>query len=129
VKNLAGIKTVEANRIVAAELESAGIDQEIFDPGTREVQTTISGRIGDIVLTRAWYYWVAKGDVPVDVAIKIHKGMGDVVRAGGDCACRPPPKHWTEYRDTGHGFVTSYHIDSQDGLDFFAGIIREEVDP
>jgi hypothetical protein len=99
--NLAGHK--DPDPICEEELFIAGIApvrQECF-PTNREVKTRVTGQLGGITFHRAWYYWVADGDVPLDVAHKMYAqepyGKRDV-RVAGHCGC-PPPEEWAEHRD------------------------------
>lgn len=91
------------------------------------------------VFTRINYYWSAvctEGGLPVDVATEMHfkeypdhmfdhhKGFliyGNSVRVEGHAGC-PEPKEW----DMGDGLIKSYHIDSQEGLNEFVRVIKEQ---
>lgn len=169
MQNLAGNHGCDA--VLRKELMEAGITVfPLHAPVQSEVPSSLLG-----VLTkdekqlfkfhRAWYYWVASGNVPLEVAQELYsKGKvgHDEIRSGGDCGCRPP-ETWTEWHDelgrvlvpmkqkeeiekvrkyldadffdkhvfvedpaaVGHGFVTTYHIDSQEGLNLFVKTLRE----
>lgn len=91
-----------------------------------EVPYHIIGNIGDgkFIFKRAWYYWMISGNVPLKIAKKLYEnpiGKRDV-RVYGHCGC-PPPKKWTT-RINGKRCVTSYHIDSQLGLNLFAETVK-----
>lgn len=68
---------------------------------------------------RAWYYWVAKGPgIPADLAEEFHKTWGIQVRVNGHCACPSP-------LEQNHGFAIGlYHIDTQEGLNAFAELLK-----
>lgn len=101
MQNLAGHK--DADPIVESELFIAGVEiVRASEPQDGEVRTRISGRLGTLVFTRAWYYWCVEGDVPLEIARKIYAqepyGSRDV-RIDGHCGCVPPEDPWVEYRD------------------------------
>ena len=91
MRNLAGHHAADA--YCAAELTAAGIEMVVSaERCADEVSTHVTGKIGDIVLTRAWYYWRARGKVPLAVAQKLYEdpiGRRDV-RVNGDCTCPAP---------------------------------------
>lgn len=162
MKNLAGHP--EADDHCIAELDAAGIDKVIV-ARYGEPRTIIAGRLGGIEFRRAWYYWVAEGRVPLDVARRLYEdpvGRRDV-RVAGHCGCPPPERPWIEWFDGDEyvivdpdgieeaaydrfaarkaldadskprfvksteglqGYVTSYHIDSAEGLKLFADAVR-----
>lgn len=98
MRNLAGSK--DSDIWTAAELTAAGIEIDIVEKPYGEPQTRVKGRLGGIEFSRAWYYWVAKGRVPLDVARRLYAdqvGQKDV-RVAGHCGC-PPPEEWTHYYD------------------------------
>lgn len=154
---------------ILQELSEAGITAVPAEPHRREVPSSFEGRLGRITFTRAWYYWVADGPVPIAIAREMYNnsvGKKDV-RAGGHCGCPPPDsqaewidpdgmpliskkmiEEWREKyseelfsiitRQEGESFravedpsekgilaVTTYHIDSQEGLNLFTQYIRE----
>jgi hypothetical protein len=96
--NVAGKPFEETDEILKAELFVAGIDiveePELIDHP--EVFTHIRGELlGRFHFTRNWYYWVARGKVPIEVADEIYKhpyGKQDV-RSGGHCG-RPDPREY-----------------------------------
>jgi hypothetical protein len=90
-----------------------------------EVPYHIIGVLGDTTFKRAWYYWMVKCMVPLEVAEKMYEdpiGKKDV-RVSGHCGC-PPPNEWCKDID-GKKYITSYHIDSQEGLNLFVKTIKE----
>ena len=81
--NLAG--NVDATEICTEELERCGIPivPLLGNPG--EVPSTIMGKLGPFTFERYWYYWVARGPVPIKLARELYGtkvGMRDI-RAGG----------------------------------------------
>jgi len=131
---------------IVEELTAAGIKAKpcAIDMVHNEVpfmhEGIISGEVDGkeifIVLTRAWYYWVAKGRVPIDVAERMYAdeiGKKDV-RVAGHCM-KPAPSGWTEVIDykpyekgwrEGDKFIDTYHIDSQEGLGVFAKFLHAD---
>lgn len=106
---------------VLEELVEAGIKAAGFESfrHNREVPTKYMGELCMWGFKRAWRYWVADGPgVPADKAEEFHKTWGQVVRVDGHCGC-PSPLGWF------HGFaVGRYHIDSQEGLNAFADLLK-----
>ena len=114
----------QVDRQVIDELTAAGIKAEGLEPlrgslGTREVPTKQFGSLCGWGFQRAWYYWIAEGPgIPPDLAEYFHRQWGRDVRVAGHCGC-PSPLEWH------HGFaVGMYHIDTQDGLNAFAELLR-----
>ncbi len=156
MKNLAG--NTSCDLVILEELRQAGIEIVSHPkPLRNEVPASITGKLGSFTFTRAWYYWMVKGDVPLGVARKMYKnpiGQRDV-RVAGHCGC-PPPEEWAFPKDevlhkilakkgiksVNYGelaemcnrgeikarrFVSSYHIDSQEGLDLFVATLRQNA--
>jgi hypothetical protein len=99
MRNLAGSK--ESDIWAAAELTAAGIPIEVADKPYGEPQTRVKGRLGGIEFSRARYYWIAKGRVPLDAARRLYAdpvGQKDV-RVAGHCGCPPPEPRWVRYYD------------------------------
>jgi hypothetical protein len=96
MQNLAG--KPDADRFMTDELRKAIIPAV---PATHdeishtEVPFTICGQLGEFRFKRAWYYWVVKGKVPLNVAQELYADpLGhDDVRVAGHCGC-PPPEEW-----------------------------------
>lgn len=110
----------EVNAAVEQELLAADIIPKrigITWPG--EVPTSIIGSLGPWGFKRAWRYWVAEGPgIPVGEAERLHATHGQVVRVAGHCGC-PSPREWFK----GFG-VGCYHVDTQEGLNALADVIR-----
>jgi len=112
----------EVDAQVVRELDAAGV--KVIGPHEwlrerGEVPVAFMGELCMWGFRRAWYYWVAEGPgVPADRAEEFHKTWGKQVRVDGHCGC-PSPLEWQ------HGFaVGMYHIDTQEGLNAFAELLR-----
>jgi len=117
--NLAGRQ--DCDTYILTELAGAGIDAQAERNNRSEVPYGFIGRVGDFTFRRAWYYWVVSGSVPLAVARELYAnpiGKEDV-RVAGHCGC-PPPDEWER-----GGFVDTYHIDSQAGLNLFVATLRK----
>jgi len=118
--NLAGSK--DANLVINRELKVCRIDPvEHTENVPGEVPTNLTGKLGPFEFHRAWYYWIVKGPVPLNVARKLYAdpaGRYDV-RAGGHCGCVEP-----ETQCYGN-VVNTYHIDSEVGLRLFTDTLRK----
>jgi hypothetical protein len=98
MKNLAGDK--DADKFILDELKRVRIPVIDAPPHKGEVPYTKMGKLGDFEFTRAWYYWVVEGRVPLHVAQDLYEdpvGKTDI-RVAGHCAC-PPPEEWADYYD------------------------------
>lgn len=96
MQNLAGNE--KADKYIRQELERARIPIKDTEPHGGEVPYTIIGQLGDLTFTRAWYYWVVNGNVPLEVAQELFAdpvGVTDI-RVAGHCGC-PPPEEYTEW--------------------------------
>jgi hypothetical protein len=117
--NLAG---QHCDNEVRQELMQAGInivDNGDLVPG--EPKTSLTGELHGWTFKRAWYYWIASGPaLPFKYADAIHEVSGKDVRVAGHCGC-PSPREW--YGDNAFG-VSSYHVDTQDGLNLLAASIK-----
>ena len=98
MRNLAGQK--DSDIWCAAELTAARILIDRVERPYGEPQTRVIGTLGGIEFRRAWYYWVARGRVPLDVAQRLYEdpvGRKEV-RVAGHCGC-PPPEEWADWFD------------------------------
>lgn len=129
MQNLAG--NPEATKFCTTELEAAGIPVAALDDPHGEVPSTVGGPLGPFSFRRAWVYWVAEGTMSAEHARAIDNApreseqetkysggrqtWGAVVRvdgfAGGGASIR--------------GDIDLWHIDTPDGLKFFADKVRE----
>jgi len=152
MKNLAGVE--ECDDYIREELGKADIDiYDIKKPGRSEVPYTIFGGLGgsllsdedkgymerhgfnvkflktysSFVFTRAWYYWVVEGYVPLDIAVEMYEnpnGRKDI-RVAGHCGC-PHPIEWkVKHKVCGMNVVDHYHIDTQEGLNYFVATLKK----
>lgn len=66
--NLAGRK--ECDKYIRDELTRARIEivehERVLE--NSEVPARLTGKLGKFTFTRAWYYWIVDGDVPIEVA-------------------------------------------------------------
>jgi hypothetical protein len=107
---------------VLAELNEAGIQVEGPCESIRSHREVPSAYLGSLCLwgfRRAWYYWVATGPgIPPERAEMLHRAYGKECRVDGQCGCPSPLEH-------NHGFaVGQYHIDTQEGLNAFATMLK-----
>lgn len=150
--NLAGVE--ECDVTIRKELEKADINIfNIKEPGRSEVPYTLYGGIGgepldedgqgfmdrhgvtvdtmkgfvSFTFERAWYYWVVRGYVPLDIAVEMYEnpnGRKDI-RVTGHCAC-PHPADWkVKHKVCGMNVVDHYHIDTQEGLNYFVATLKK----
>ena len=153
---------VECDPYIELELKLAGIN--VVEKETKgEVPTKYIGELEGFTFERAWYYWIVKGNVPLELANEMYEnpiGKKDV-RVTGHCGCPAPeecarkmdlngkelcnkselddiksekikkaliddPKlKWVDDKSkNGQLFVTSYHIDSWQGLKLFADTVK-----
>jgi hypothetical protein len=99
MKNLAG--DPNCDKEIRRELARARIEIVEGARSTHEVAASVTGKLGHITFTRAWYYWVAEGKVPFSVATELWNdpvGRTDV-RVGGHCGCPSPAEYGTTYYD------------------------------
>lgn len=101
MQNLAG--NDQADEYIRRELERARIPVQDTEPHSGEVPYTLIGQLGDLAFTRAWYYWVVNGNVPLEVAQELFAdpvGVTDI-RVAGDCGCPPPEERIKWLTDEG----------------------------
>lgn len=99
MKNLAG--NPNCDQYIQEELSRCGIEVISVSRSRGEVSSTIEGKLGDFKFTRAWYYWIVEGKMPLEKARELFAtevGKTDI-RACGHCGC-PPPHQWvTRFHD------------------------------
>ncbi len=135
-RNLAG--RTYADIVIRSELNRASIPIIKCD-NDGEVPSTIGGRLDDFVFVRGWRYWRVKGLMPYAMACYIHRRRGGEVRTAGYAGGVHPGKHGARWFTddgveiwpaadspwlSGRRFVTSYHVDTIEGLRFLAKMIR-----
>jgi len=147
MKNLAGVE--KCDDYIRDELEKAGITPFEILKGTSEVPYSVIGLLGhddyderdinffkrhklaikiaSFHFTRNWYYWIVSGYVPLDVAEIMYANPNGVkdIRAAGHCGCPPPSEQVDRILVCGKKVVSSYHIDSQEGLNYFVQTLKE----
>ncbi len=99
MNNLAGIDHARVDATVRDELTRARIPIVEVERSNGEVASAVEGLLAGVKFTRAWYYWIAHGVVPLDVAKALYADPeGKIsVRVAGHCACPPPEDPWIEY--------------------------------
>lgn len=97
--NLAGAK--DCDEQISEELKIAKIELVHGPRSTGEVASTITGKMGAFTFYRAWYYWVAKGPLPLAAARELYANPDaqKTVRVAGHCGCPPPEAPWITWRD------------------------------
>lgn len=142
-------RLVEISLTIKRELRAAGISVVMHeDIGNYEVPAMVTGELrlssGTVRFTRAWYYWMVECEVPLKLAEAMYavEARRDV-RVAGHCAC-PPPAEWAKpslkeidaycsQDELGEDLramlldsrcVKSYHIDTPEGLRFFADCMK-----
>jgi hypothetical protein len=99
MKNLAGDKNCDDE--IYRELQAARIPIVVGERSKSEVAAMLWGKLGPIAFTRAWYYWVADGPVPIEIARALYADpIGKIdVRSGGHCGCPSPDEYGAVYYD------------------------------
>ena len=90
MKNLAGYLNCDMD--IERELTRCGIEIMKDQPRKGEVPSSLRGKLGSFVFTRAWYYWIVEGKVPLSAANDLYNdpvGQTDI-RVDGDCSCPHP---------------------------------------
>lgn len=99
MENLAGNKNCDVQ--IERELIRSGIEIIRLDKKLeREVPASITGRLGPFVFARAWYYWIAIGPMPLEIAKKLFQdpvGREDI-RVAGHCGCPAPESPFITWR-------------------------------
>ena len=96
MKNLAGVP--ECDDYIRVELEKARIAVVPCELTRNEVPYRLTGQLGSFTFRRAWYYWVANGPMPLELAQELYDdpiGKTDI-RVAGHCGC-PAPEGWVTY--------------------------------
>ena len=118
--NMAGVETCD--EVLEKELLEAGIDIHKLPIilSNSEVPSKLIGGIEKWSFRRAWYYWVAEGPgISLEDATDLFNTHGKEVRTDGHCGC-PSPKEWNKNFAPG-----MYHVDTQEGLNALAAMIRK----
>lgn len=113
---------LENDTHVTGELTQAGIQIEgpfEFLREKYESRTALVGILCSWTFERAWRYYIAEGPgIPPDKAEEFHKTWGGYVRVAGHCGCPSPLEYYKGFA------VGLYHIDSQEGLNAFAKLLK-----
>jgi hypothetical protein len=125
MKNLARNK--ECDEVIASELTIANIPQIEVERVTTQVPYSIIGEFYGWTFKRGWGYWYVdspKG-LPLSVATELHEleeagnMYGDFIRVSGFFGGIHPKERNCD------GFVNSYHIDAQEGLNKFVEYVNK----
>jgi hypothetical protein len=121
--NLAGRH--ECDEYIKAELLMADIPGVLEPHEYSEVPYSYIGYLNGFNFRRAWTYWVVSGPVPLDIAKKLYEDPEgkQSVRVAGHCGC-PPPEEWAKTIGD-KKYVTTYHIDTLNGLKLLADAVRD----
>lgn len=127
MKNLAGNK--DCDIWTEQELNDAGIPFLKFDflRNQGEVPSVVIGMLDGWEFRRAWYYWIAVAkdtNLQFKYADELQSYFGNEVRVAGYAGGINPHEWYKEKWNTG---VTSYHIDTQEGLNALAQIIKVQT--
>lgn len=119
--NLAGTGN---NEQAMKEMEEAGIEVYAYSDSlanSNECRVKVIGTIGPWFFTRSRDYWVAKGPgLNIEQAIQLNEKHGKEVRADGYIG------GIDDLYEHFKGFaVTTYHIDSQEGLNVFTELLKK----
>jgi hypothetical protein len=121
--NLAGVAATTANMFVRVELAKAQIPAfHVERRCKREVLASVVGSMRfhnglKVTFNRAWYYWEVKLSRPIkfEDACRLNESWKEQIRVDGFAG-------GTEPRQSG---VSSYHVDSQAGLNTLVQFIAE----
>ena len=122
MKNIAGKPIPNNDYQTMGELSNAKIETKFSDESCGgEVDTHITGDMNGWKFERAWYQWGATSDkgIVLDIANKMNEEWAETIRVVG-CSGGTDPKGWLN----DHGCIDSYHIDTQEGLNHFAGVLE-----
>ena len=121
MKNLAGNK--ECDQTITEELTAAAIPTKEVEQTRSEVPYTVVGDLSPWELNRAWYYWMASAPegqgLPEEIAETMNTTFSDVVRVAGFSG-GTGVKEWLSAKGT----IDTYHIDTQEGLNAFAAVVK-----
>lgn len=89
----------DADKKVKEELQIAGIPAIRLGVINNEVKTHYIGILNGFVFVRAWYYWVVRGNMPLEYAQYLYDNYKDLnIRVDGNCG-NPPPSEWARNKD------------------------------
>ena len=131
MQNLAGHP--KATELIAIELQKAGIPIEMLDVPYGEPRATLGGSIGKFIFRRAWVYWTVSVEGGAEMSESHARQINDAPRDSQDATKYSGGDTWGGViRVDGFsggtsvsGPVDSWHIDTPDGLAYFADRLRE----
>lgn len=89
----------DVDKKVKEELQIAGIPVVRLGVINNEVKTHYIGILNGFVFVRAWYYWVVRGNMPLEYAQYLYDNYKDLnIRVDGNCG-NPPPSEWVRNKD------------------------------
>lgn len=100
MENLARSKfDSDVNQKVKEELQIAGIPVVDIGRVDNEVKTNYIGILNGFVFVRAWYYWVVKGNMPLEIAKYLYDNFKELdIRVEG-MAGNDLPEKWAKNKD------------------------------
>ena len=124
--NLAGVSICDLT--VTKELDEAEVSvHSVPFILEGEVPTSIFGTLDGWEFRRLWKYWVVTSKESLMLfkyADELFDRVGDVVRINGSCGTEAPMKANTKPWHLG---VSTYHVDTQHGLNVLCEIISEQT--
>ena len=128
MQNLAGHP--KATELIAIELQKAGIPIEALDSPWGEPRAMLGGRLGKFRFRRGWVYWIVDdAEMSEAHASQINSApreSQDATRYSGDNTWGGVIRVDGFAGGTSvRGPVDSWHIDTADGLAYFADRLRE----
>lgn len=129
---------------VEKELTEAGINL-ITIKREGEVPSKLGGKYKQFSFTRAWYYWIVRGLVPLKLAQKLYKEGPKSIRVNGHIGGIEPNleesiyyrkevdthiERWYESinikdKTEDNAYIDLYHIDTQEGLNYFVKFLKD----
>ena len=108
-------KKDDCDQFILYELKKAGIRPEFLKKtSNNEVPYNIIGKLSCFEFHRAWYYWIVRGPMPLEVAKLMYNteiGKKDI-RVDGHCGCPAPEDPWLKYFDEdGHHLFNKKEIE------------------
>jgi hypothetical protein len=102
MQNLAGRE--DCDIFIECELVRTGIQVVRGARNGHEVNASITGKLGRFSFSRAWYYYIAVGDMPIGIARQLYAdpvGQTDI-RVSGHCGCPSPDDgRWAKWKMDG----------------------------
>ena len=122
MKNLAGVETCDAD--IRRELMGANIAVEAVEKTRSEVPYTLIGKLCGWTFKRAWYYWMASAPEGEGVhetdAESLNEQWHNEVRVAGFAGGTKVSDRLSSRKT-----IDSYHIDTPEGLNVLAKLIKK----